>query len=200
METPTRGCHCTEPATTRVRPEVVDLIQTDMATGIDRIKVEICQFVGSFMTIPNHLQFPLSQLSAQMVILSILEDTLSILKTSIATMFGSRRISRPKHSSWLIRHVAEMLSTQFDDISLCHVFHIPVRTGFLQVYLNERIMINGRKAVYLCCKELNSITDENCEPLVFELFRCGAGLHDPNGDYIKLLIQDVLNEVIHKMQ
>ena len=167
---------------------LIDSLHEDINAGIKHMKMEMRKFIRHIRNTPTpeYLTSSSSQFSAKLTLHSIIQDATSSLKTSIATMFNKNVDSRPVHSHWLIFHIAESLALQTIDISSRrHFFHIPTNSGFLVVYLDEKIMVNGRQIIYLCLTEnANVNSDENSKPMIVELFRRGAGLQDP--DHVSL--------------
>ena len=179
--------------------EFINSIKDGVKASLDNMRDDVDRFINSILNIqtPGYLAIATSQFSARLSLDCIIEDAKSSIKTMIATIFERVTVPRPVYSPWLILHIAEVMSGQMGNLAQRHFFHIPASTGFLVVYLDERMMVNGRQIVYLCCAlSNNEEEEENVEPNSVELFRRGVGMEEPDQENVKRMIQRFLYQIL----
>ena len=182
MESPTREARGVgSPTTIVVTNPVVNDITSEIEASLNHVKTRMRQFLRGYhrYPMPVYLTTSSALFSAKHAIASIINDIENLLKTTLSTMFdrSSRVAETPLISRWLLVHITEVLCYQVHDLSRRHVFHVPSsRGGFDVVFLDDKMMMNGRQIIYLCV----GIAEENEEPARIELFRRGVGLEDPD--------------------
>lgn len=169
--------------------ELASVLQSEVEASIVQLRREVRAFLNhasstsvmTAMRVPAHLVSSPATFVARQTISGILRDSVSSIKTFLATVFSTRGFIpefNVHHDRWLVQYVTDMLFLQVGTVGgngERPVFCIPITDGrWLVVQVDDNLTINGRQIIYIVFR--NSHDDENVEPMKIEVFRRGCGV------------------------